>query len=150
MGLRPTFAQRTRAEHEALQRWVHGRKAVVEIGGAEGGSALALREAMGLDGTLYLIDPYHLSRVRWLNAPQRAAHACVNGSGNGRFVWISVQAATHWRGAIDFLLFDGDHAEEAVRSDWQTWHGFLRPGGVAAFHDARVFLGGGLPCQMAP
>lgn len=145
IGLRPIFAQHTRAEHEALQRWVRGRKTVVEIGVAEGGSALALRQAMPPNGALYLIDPYHLSRIRWLNALRRAALACVRVSDNGRVVWMeefSAQAAAKWSDTIDFILFDGDHAEEAVRYDWQAWHRFLRPGGVAAFHDARVFPGG--------
>jgi hypothetical protein len=60
--LRPIFAQHTRADHEALQRWVRGRKTVVEIGVAEGGSALALRQAMPPNGALYFIDPYHLTK----------------------------------------------------------------------------------------
>ena len=144
-GARPVVAQHTRAEHKALQRWVQGRKAVVEIGVAEGASALALRESMAADGTLYLIDPYHLSRLRWLNLSRRAAHACVNLSKNGRVLWIqkfSAQAAVQWSSPIDFLFVDGDHAEAAVRDDWRLWHAFLRLGAVAVFHDARVFPDG--------
>ena len=64
LGLRPFVAQHTAAEHAALQRWATGRKTLAEIGVAEGVSALALREAMSPDGTLYLIDPFHLSRLR--------------------------------------------------------------------------------------
>ena len=36
----------------------------VEIGVAEGVSAMALREVWLEEGTLYLIDPFHLSRFR--------------------------------------------------------------------------------------
>ena len=59
LGLRPFLAQHTAAEHAALQRWALGRTTLAEIGVAEGVSALALREAMSPDGTLYLIDPFH-------------------------------------------------------------------------------------------
>ena len=93
-GFRPIFAQHTREEHDALQRWVRGHKTVVEIGVAEGASALALRETMASDGTLSLVHPYHLSRVPWFNVSQRAAHACVNMSDNGRVIWIQEFSAT--------------------------------------------------------
>ncbi len=49
LGLRPFVAQHTAAEHAALQRWANGRTTLVEIGVAEGVSALALREAMSPD-----------------------------------------------------------------------------------------------------
>jgi hypothetical protein len=37
---------------------------------------------------------------------------------------------------------DGDHSEEAVWRDWNDWHRFVIPGGIVAFHDARIFPGG--------
>jgi hypothetical protein len=37
------------------------------------------------------------------------------------------------------ILIDGDHAEAAVERDWNDWNGFVRPGGVVIFHDARLF-----------
>src|SRR5579862_6539697 len=60
LGLRPVLAQHTAAEHTTFKRWAVGRRSVVEIGVAEGVSALAMRESMDADGTLYLIDPFHL------------------------------------------------------------------------------------------
>lgn len=145
LGLRPTFAQHTRAEHEALREWARGRRTVVELGVAEGGSAVALREAMAADGTLYLIDPFHLSRIQWLNAPKRAARAAVARCHRGRVVWVekfSFEAARDWTEEVDFLFFDGDHSEQGVRQDWEDWHRFIAHRGVAAFHDARVFPNG--------
>ncbi|MFZ1204031.1 MAG: hypothetical protein WAN97_06955, partial [Candidatus Acidiferrales bacterium] len=50
IGLRPALAQHTDAEHAALKRWAENRRHLVEIGVAEGVSALALREAMAGDG----------------------------------------------------------------------------------------------------
>lgn len=149
-GLRPLFAQHTLAEDRALQTWVTGRRIVVEIGVAEGGSALALRDAMPNGATLYLIDPYHLSRFRWINSPRRAAHAALKrvsrgmkaGQAQVNVVWIeefSFNACRTWSQGIDFLFLDGDHDESAVRRDWRDWHKFVIPSGIVAFHDARVF-----------
>jgi len=145
LGLRPVFAQHSRAEHGALLRWASGRRSVVEIGVAEGGSACALREAMSHDGVLYLIDPFHLSRIRLLNSLRRAAHSAVKGFGKSRVVWIedfSRNAIRGWFGQIDLLFIDGDHAESAVLQDWADWSPFVAPNGVVLFHDARVFAGG--------
>ena len=45
------------------------------------------------------------------------------------------------------MFIDGDHSEEGARRDWEDWHGFVEPGGVVIFHDAREGKpgGGGLP-----
>jgi len=88
LGLRPFLAQHTAAEHAALQRWAQGRTTLAEIGVAEGVSALALREAMSPGGTLYLIDPFHLSRSRRLNFTKRAAHKLVSTCRRGKVIWI--------------------------------------------------------------
>ena len=72
-GLRLPIAQHTAAEHHALEKYALGCKSLVEIGVAEGASAIALRTTMDPQGTLYLVDPFHLSRVRdaELSAPRR-------------------------------------------------------------------------------
>lgn len=142
LGLRPALAQHTAAEHAAFRKWAEGCKCVVEIGVAEGVSALALREGMADDGTLYLIDPFHLSRIPALNFIKRVAQRTVDGSSHGKVVWIekfSQDAARGWKESIDLILIDGDHAEAAVEQDWKDWSGFVKPGGTAIFHDARIF-----------
>jgi predicted O-methyltransferase YrrM len=144
-GLRPIKAQHTLSEHQALMRYARGAKSVVEIGVAEGASAAGLREAMPQDGTLYLIDPFHLSRVRALNFLRRAAQHAVESAGNGRTIWMeafSQDAVREWKLPIDLLLIDGDHREEAVERDWQDWSPFVVPEGVVVFHDARLFPSG--------
>jgi len=153
LGFRPIVAQHTRAEDEALRRWAQGRKGIVEIGVAEGASALTFRQAMAADGVLTLIDPFHLSRFRPLNAARRLARSAVGGCSNGRVVWIeefSSQAGRYWTGEIDLLFIDGDHREEAARQDWEDWHGFVAPGGLAVFHDARLFAKGWVTPQYGP
>jgi predicted O-methyltransferase YrrM len=145
LGLRPVLAQHTAEEHALLERWAKGRSSIVEIGVAEGVSAIALRENMDADGTLYLIDPFHLSRFPLLNFTKRAAHRAVHGSRRGRIVWIeqfSFDAVRGWKQPIDLLLIDGDHSENGVRRDWEQWSPFVVPGGIVIFHDARLFEAG--------
>jgi len=144
-GFRPYQAQHTLDEHKALMRYAHQAHSVVEIGVAEGASAAGLRGAMPAEGTLYLIDPFHLSRVPALNFLRRAARQAVRTAGPGRNVWIeafSHEAVRDWRIAIDLLLIDGDHREEAVEQDWKDWSVYVKPDGVVAFHDARLFPSG--------
>jgi len=145
LGLRPVLAQHTAAEHEAIRQWATGRSSLVEIGVAEGVSALAAREVMAASGKLYLIDPFHLSRVPSLNFMKRAAHRAVAGCQRGEVFWIehfSGDAVRGWNKDIDFLLIDGDHSEAAVQKDWEEWGRFVMPGGVVLFHDARLFENG--------
>jgi len=145
LRLRPPVAQHTRREHAALQKWAKGQRIIVELGVAEGVSALALRAVMHPEGTLYLIDPFHLSRWPWFNSMRRLARRTVSRVPRGRVVWIesfSFQAARTWYQPIDFLFIDADHRYESVRRDWQDWHVPVRAGGFVALHDARVFPGG--------
>ena len=139
------MGQHTEAEDAALRKWATGKSNLVEIGVAEGASAVTLREVMSNKGKLWLIDPFHLSRVRHLNAMKRAAHRAVENIANGQVVWIckfSFDAVIAWTDPIDFLFIDGDHAEAGVQKDWDDWHPYVQPGGVVAFHDAAVFEGG--------
>jgi len=145
IGLRSPIAQHTQAEHEALMRYSRAARSVVEIGVAEGASAAGLREAMPPDGTLYLVDPFHLSRIPALNFLKRAAQRAVQTAGKGPTVWIeafSHDAVRNWKLPIDFLLIDGDHREAAVEQDWKDWSPFVTSDGVVAFHDAREFPSG--------
>lgn len=153
LGLRPVLAQHTAAEHDAIGRWASGCSTPVEIGVAEGVSALAIRATMSENGTLHLIDPFHLSRIAALNFTKRVAHRIVASSARGKVTWVekfSLDAAQNWTVPIDFLLIDGDHSEKGVRLDWEAWSRFIVPGGVVLFHDARLFEGGWTHASYGP
>jgi predicted O-methyltransferase YrrM len=153
LGLRPALAQHTDAEHAALKRWAGNRWRLVEIGVAEGVSALALRESMAGDGRLWLIDPFHLSRVPAFNFVKRAAHRTVASCPRGEVVWIdkfSHDAVQNWDTPLDFLMIDGDHSEQGVQRDWDDWSPFVTPGGVVIFHDARIFDRGWTTAEYGP
>jgi len=153
LGLRPALAQHTAAEHAAFRRWAAGRSTLVEIGVAEGVSALALREGMKEDGVLFLIDPFHLSRAPMLNFMKRAARKTVGGCARGRAIWIekfSQEASKMWKEPIDLIVIDGDHSEAGVERDWNDWSPFVTPGGAVVFHDARIFEGGWTSPEYGP
>jgi predicted O-methyltransferase YrrM len=153
VGLRLPIAQHTAAEHQALEKRARGCKSLVEIGVAEGASAVALRTTMHQDGTLYLVDPFHLSRVRMLNFLRRAARRAVSTKPGRETVWIeafSHEAIATWHNPIDFLLIDGDHREAAVEQDWNDWNPHVTREGIVAFHDARLFPGGWTSPEYGP
>ncbi len=100
---------------------------------------------MSPEGTLYLIDPFHLSRHPALNTMRRVARRITKSSNNGKVVWVekfSFEAAKNWTRPLDLIFVDADHSEPSVWRDWEDWHRFVVPGGVVVFHDARVFQGG--------
>lgn len=152
-SLRPPIAQHTAAEHGTLEKHARGCTSLVEIGVAKGASAVALRTTMQPEGTLYLVDPFHLSRVRALNFLRRAARRAVCTKSGPAIVWIeafSHEAVVAWKKPIDFLLIDGDYREEAVEQDWNDWHPHVMENGIIAFHDARIFPGGWTSLEYGP
>jgi len=152
-GVRGPRAQHTMAEHDAIERFARGCRSVVEIGVAEGASAVALRGAMDAAGTLYLVDPFHLSRVPMLNFLRRAARRAVSRNGGAQAVWIeefSHEAVRQWTRPIDLLLIDGDHQESAVEQDWNDWSPHVVEKGVVVFHDARLFANGWTSPEYGP
>jgi predicted O-methyltransferase YrrM len=137
LRLRPAVAQITEAEGELVERCSADARRVVQIGVAEGGSAWHARRAMDPHGTLHLIDTY--PKVLGLNLSSIIAKRLVESVDGAELDWIrarSDDAVRSWSLPIDFLFIDGDHSYDAVRTDWDDWHGFVEPGGRVAFHDA--------------
>lgn len=151
-GLVPPRTMHSDAERELLQGLAREARVVVEIGVYEGSSAVALAEVMGPGQELHLVDPFghHPTALPsgW-GATERATRRVVaraarrDGPAVRWHVALSQDAAPAWSGPIDLLFIDGDHAEEAVRRDWDDWHGFVAAGGHVLFHDARLGRPGG-------
>jgi predicted O-methyltransferase YrrM len=139
VGLRPPASEHTESEGVLLRKYSAERKVIVEIGVAEGASAWAMRQAMAADGSLYLIDPYHQSRLGPLGPTRLVAHRLIASVRRGNVTWIedfSGNAASGWTTQIDFLFVDGDHSYAGVKADWDAWTSHLAPGGHVALHDA--------------
>lgn len=152
LGLRRPRAECTMAEARLLRDHAAGARSVVELGVAEGGSALQLRSAMAADGCLYLVDPYATGPTG-ISFAQIMARRVLGSCTNGRVIWLrmtSTHAARAWSGPIDFLHIDADHTYERAVSDWSDWHGHVPVGGVVAFHDSAVFSGGWVTPEWGP
>jgi predicted O-methyltransferase YrrM len=152
LGLRRPCAECTMSEARLLRAQAAGARRVVELGVAEGGSALQLRSAMATDGCLYLVDPYATGPTR-VSFAQIMARRVLASCTNGRVVWLrmtSAQASRAWSDAIDFLHIDADHAYERAAADWSDWHEHVRVGGAVAFHDSAVFSGGWVTPDWGP
>lgn len=129
-----------------FKKWAGGKQNLVEIGVFEGASSLVFRRVMARDGTLHLIEPFLEVPDSKLTARPWMAKFSLLLSGNGKIKWYrdySYNVVRNWKEPIDFLFIDGDHTESAVRSDWLSWHSFVKIGGVALFHDARFGKGDG-------
>lgn len=134
------------SEKPLFQKWASGRQNLVEIGVFEGTSSLSFRTVMSDDGKLHLIDPYVKIPDSKLTARPWMARLSLLRSNNGSVHWYrdySYNIVRGWIKPIDFLFIDGDHAENATRSDWLSWHPFVKVGGVVLFHDARFGKGDG-------
>lgn len=145
MGLRGVIAGHTECEENLLKKYATGCKTIVEIGVAEGASALELRRVADPTGTVYLIDPYLPGRIPALNLTKLVAHRYLGHCDNATVIWLeefSYKAAKSWEKPIDFLFIDGDHSYEGCLQDWHTWSPFVENGGIVAFHDARIFKNG--------
>jgi predicted O-methyltransferase YrrM len=65
-------------------------------------------------------------------------------SGKLRFVrTFSTQVAAAVPLSVDYVFIDGDHALDAITTDWAFWSDRLQAGGIIALHD--VLLPAGKP-----
>lgn len=144
LRLRRPAAQHTRTERELLIEHARDASTLVELGVAEGGSAMELREVIAPNGTLHLVDPFAPGRLG-VSFDRIVARRLVASVANGRVRWwrqTSIDVAADWHEPIDFLFIDADHSFAAVLRDWEDWSPHVVEDGHVALHDARVHPGG--------
>jgi predicted O-methyltransferase YrrM len=144
----------SQSEAAALSCLAAGSSCVVEIGVYEGSSALLFCDALSPSAQLHLIDPF-VDESGWAlvagwRASPRATQIVVQraardgGPGIHWHIARSQDVGRSWSGPeVDVVFLDGDHEPGAVREDWEVWHGHVRAGGRAAFHDSRLGRPGG-------
>lgn len=153
-GLIPPRPMHTPPEAALLTELAAGARCVVELGVYEGSSAVVLCNALGPESELHLIDPFvdergWALRAGWQATPMATRLAVRRRARHGgpRIRWHiarSQDVGRAWTGpTVDLVFVDGDHSPEGCREDWEVWHAHVRPGGMAAFHDARLDLPGG-------
>ena len=124
-------------------------RAVAEIGRAQGGTlALLCRAAspdalvisLDLPGGVYSGSAPPLNRGFW----RKPLLEALRGPGQElRLIDADSKAPAAvelFRSALggrqlDLLFIDGDHTYEGVKADYELYSGFVKPGGVIAFHD---------------
>jgi predicted O-methyltransferase YrrM len=153
-GLIPPRSMHTPAEAVLLPQLAENARCVVEIGVYEGSSAVLFCEVLSSEAELHLIDPFSdetgwALRPGW-RATARATRLAVrrrSRRGGPSLRWHiarSQDVGRAWAGpSVDLVFIDGDHSPEGCREDWDVWHPHVRPGGLVAFHDARLDLPGG-------
>jgi len=137
--------------HETFCQWLvqtTNAKTVVELGVDYGWSFFHFAMSLPEGGTVYGIDdysnPFHEGNGGYKRDAIRSAmtdnmklwdlsfeDAC--------FLW---QHGTEIAFEIDVLLIDGGHSYENVREDFNSWHKFVRKGGVVLLHDLYSFPDG--------
>lgn len=127
----------TEAELACLERHARGRKCAVEIGTAQGASAVRIARALAPDGRLFCVDPYEAENPNARICRRELMRAAVAH----RVTFLrgtSVQMADRIPLGCDFFFVDGDHSYEGLKADWEIVLGRLVAGGVACFHDTSV------------
>lgn len=141
IGLRQPCVMLSERDFEMLKRWGRDRRALVEIGVFEGGSALALRRAMHPEATLTMIDPFVPDSVSGKRGSPSISRVVAGRCRRGETRLLcdySFNVAKQWNAPVDFVFIDGDHSEAACRQDFVDWEKFVQPGGVILFHDSRL------------
>lgn len=112
-------------------------RVVGEIGGRIGGSLALFAQVAAPDARILSIDlEYKPGQKEALSAFARSGQSitCVAADSHAPQTLALVQ---EWlRGDVfDFLLIDGDHTLNGVRSDHEMYSPLVRKGGIIAFHD---------------
>ena len=115
---------------------------IVEIGTAQGRSALVMAHAPG--GFVVCVDDwgehvnyrgqrFHHSFERFERNLDRLGMRDRVSIRRG----LSVDVAVRWPPAVGIamLFIDGDHSQKGVQDDWMAWSPHLKPGAIVAFHD---------------
>ncbi|WP_162560022.1 class I SAM-dependent methyltransferase [Methylotetracoccus oryzae] len=133
----------TYRERLALYRLANDKKIILEIGSYLGASACcfaAQLKARGA-GQVICVDTWNndaMSEGGWdtfaqfvkNTAPFLSLVRSVRG-----FSTDVVETIRNSIEELDLLFIDGDHSYQGVKSDWEAYKKFLKPGSVVVFHD---------------
>lgn len=110
---------------------------ILEIGTASGGTALIWsRLAADRVITCDLKDMTYQTPLFSRFPPPGSNCRVTLLSGDSHGPDFKARVARELNGAqVDFLFIDGDHTAAGVTADYRDYKGFVRPGGLIAFHD---------------
>lgn len=135
-----------RSEIQALLEFLDQRnpRVVLEIGAPNGGSLWLFSRVAAPDAFIVSVDlprtSQHMGYADWHQSVYRSfaqieqTIRLVRGDTHMPETAEAICKILDGR-KVDFLLIDGDHSYEGVKSDWADYRGLLAPDGVLAFHD---------------
>ena len=129
--------QTSASERICLCRHVKTAKSAVEIGTFMGVTAAELAKALPADAVLFCVDPYLNGQAIQAIAMRHLARRRVTGKVK-MIQATAKEALDQLPSQVDYIFVDGDHSYEGLKEDWQFVKKRLKPGGVAAFHDANL------------
>jgi hypothetical protein len=138
------------SDHEAVflfrtSRNIKSSGEIVEIGSWKGKSTVCLAYGAaesGIPGSVWAVDP-HRGQLKG-NKPgltptyrdfiNNLKLAGVSGLVKP-LVTTSSEAAKDWKIPVRYLFIDGIHDYSHTKEDYLLWKGFMKSGGLVAFHD---------------
>jgi cephalosporin hydroxylase len=116
----------------------NGTPVVCEIGAYHAGTSVLLSRVLHPD-TLVVMDLYTKNRWRLRRAaPYDQTIHIISGDSMQPLVIERLRRKLRGR-QVDLLFIDGDHRWDGVRADFLNYRGFVRNGGLIAFHDICEF-----------
>ena len=113
---------------------------VLEIGTGSGGTLFSLAQVASPDALLIAVDDggfgitqAYAQRFAQFCRPSQRLH-CIFGDSRRPHVINQVRRSLDGE-LLDVLFIDGDHSYDAVKRDFDSYHRFVRPGGVIFLHD---------------
>jgi predicted O-methyltransferase YrrM len=120
-------------------------KVFLEIGTHTGGAFFVLCQMCAPDATVISMDlpgagevygrtpPYREFLIRNMKRPSQR-YSRILGDSHSSEAFEKLKQVLSGR-SIDLLFIDGDHSYEGVRTDFEMYSAFVRPGGLIGFHD---------------
>jgi predicted O-methyltransferase YrrM len=120
-------------------------KAFLEIGTHTGGAFFVLCQGCTPDALVISMDlpgagevygrtpPYREFLVRSMKRPSQR-YSRILGDSHSTEAFEKLKRVLSGK-SIDLLFIDGDHSYEGVRTDFEMYSAFVRPGGLIGFHD---------------
>lgn len=119
---------------------------IVEIGSFKGKSTACLALGSGDQTKIYAIDTFSGNNIDFSEGVQFVGSGYLdefkqNLKGAGVLDKVEVlqgysnKIGRRWSKKIDFLFIDGSHIYKDVKSDFELFYPWVKPGGIVAFHD---------------
>ena len=106
-------------------------KKILEIGSANGGTAVYWANMMGDDGIVYSIDIIPIEKCYRGSEFEKQIVEILGDSHDQSFK----QKIFDEVGKVDMLFIDGDHSYEGVKEDFNSFYPLVSEGGFIVLHD---------------